>query len=94
MKVCKDRRGGSQAFQYLGALHHPLEKCIHLCRFVSFSPTCHLDDGDEVVCDQCAPGYTGDWCERYSFTQPVSKNVYNVFVFKCVITCGFRVFDM
>ncbi|KAL1287376.1 LAMA1 [Ovibos moschatus] len=30
----------------------------------NFSPTCHLDDGDEVVCDQCAPGYTGDWCER------------------------------
>uniref|UniRef100_A0A4W2BS50 Basement membrane-specific heparan sulfate proteoglycan core protein n=1 Tax=Bos indicus x Bos taurus TaxID=30522 RepID=A0A4W2BS50_BOBOX len=30
----------------------------------NFSPTCHLDDGDEVVCDQCAPGYMGDWCER------------------------------
>uniref|UniRef100_A0A287AG36 Basement membrane-specific heparan sulfate proteoglycan core protein n=1 Tax=Sus scrofa TaxID=9823 RepID=A0A287AG36_PIG len=30
----------------------------------NFSPTCHLDEGDEVVCDQCAPGYAGDWCER------------------------------
>ncbi|XP_031295017.2 laminin subunit alpha-1 isoform X1 [Camelus dromedarius] len=30
----------------------------------NFSPTCHLDDRDEVVCDQCAPGYMGDWCER------------------------------
>ncbi|CAK6447793.1 unnamed protein product [Pipistrellus nathusii] len=30
----------------------------------NFSPTCHLDDGDEVVCDQCARGYSGTWCER------------------------------
>uniref|UniRef100_A0A4X2M801 Laminin subunit alpha-1 n=1 Tax=Vombatus ursinus TaxID=29139 RepID=A0A4X2M801_VOMUR len=30
----------------------------------NFSPTCHLDDGDEVICDQCQPGYTGTWCER------------------------------
>ncbi|XP_012581228.1 PREDICTED: laminin subunit alpha-1 [Condylura cristata] len=30
----------------------------------NFSPTCHLDDGEEMVCDQCAPGYTGAWCER------------------------------
>ncbi|XP_066103211.1 laminin subunit alpha-1 [Saccopteryx bilineata] len=30
----------------------------------NFSPTCHLDDGDEVVCDQCAQGYSGTWCER------------------------------
>ncbi|XP_045637894.1 laminin subunit alpha-1 isoform X1 [Ursus americanus] len=30
----------------------------------NFSPTCHLEDGDEVVCDQCAPGYSGAWCER------------------------------
>ncbi|XP_036620494.1 laminin subunit alpha-1 [Trichosurus vulpecula] len=30
----------------------------------NFSPTCHLDDGDEVICDQCRPGYTGMWCER------------------------------
>ncbi|XP_032149235.1 laminin subunit alpha-1 [Sapajus apella] len=30
----------------------------------NFSPTCHLNDGDEVVCDQCAPGYSGAWCER------------------------------
>ncbi|XP_032166436.1 laminin subunit alpha-1 [Mustela erminea] len=30
----------------------------------NFSPTCHLENGDEVVCDQCAPGYSGAWCER------------------------------
>ncbi|XP_060056690.1 laminin subunit alpha-1 [Erinaceus europaeus] len=31
----------------------------------NFSPTCHLDgDGDEIVCDQCGPGYSGMWCER------------------------------
>ncbi|XP_021041837.1 laminin subunit alpha-1 isoform X1 [Mus caroli] len=30
----------------------------------NFSPTCHLTDGEEVVCDQCAPGYSGSWCER------------------------------
>ncbi|XP_006868776.1 PREDICTED: laminin subunit alpha-1 [Chrysochloris asiatica] len=30
----------------------------------NFSPTCHIDDGDEVRCDHCAPGYTGAWCER------------------------------
>ncbi|XP_026264666.2 laminin subunit alpha-1 [Urocitellus parryii] len=29
----------------------------------NFSPTCHLE-GDEVICDQCAPGYSGAWCER------------------------------
>ncbi|XP_058532986.1 laminin subunit alpha-1 isoform X2 [Ochotona princeps] len=29
----------------------------------NFSPTCHLVDED-IVCDQCAPGYAGDWCER------------------------------
>ncbi|XP_058412658.1 laminin subunit alpha-1 isoform X1 [Diceros bicornis minor] len=30
----------------------------------NFSPTCRLNDGDEVVCDQCAMGYSGAWCER------------------------------
>ncbi|XP_054980794.1 laminin subunit alpha-1 [Sorex araneus] len=31
----------------------------------NFSPTCHLDvDGEEMICDQCAPGYSGTWCER------------------------------
>uniref|UniRef100_A0A8C9AUH6 Laminin subunit alpha-2 n=1 Tax=Prolemur simus TaxID=1328070 RepID=A0A8C9AUH6_PROSS len=30
----------------------------------NFSPTCHLDEGDEVVCDQCAAGHSGAWCER------------------------------
>lgn len=31
----------------------------------SFSPTCHLDNGGKVICDQCPPGYAGDKCERY-----------------------------
>uniref|UniRef100_A0A8C5LLU5 Laminin subunit alpha-1 n=1 Tax=Jaculus jaculus TaxID=51337 RepID=A0A8C5LLU5_JACJA len=30
----------------------------------NFSPTCHLTNGDEMVCDQCAVGYSGAWCER------------------------------
>ncbi|XP_076992059.1 laminin subunit alpha-1 isoform X2 [Tamandua tetradactyla] len=30
----------------------------------NFSPTCHLDDRDDVVCDACAVGYSGTWCER------------------------------
>ncbi|XP_042555133.1 laminin subunit alpha-1 [Dipodomys spectabilis] len=30
----------------------------------NFSPTCHLTNEDEVLCDQCAPGYSGTWCER------------------------------
>nr|XP_023418495.1 laminin subunit alpha-1 [Cavia porcellus] len=30
----------------------------------NFSPTCHLDEEEDVVCDQCAPGYAGTWCER------------------------------
>ncbi|XP_075388834.1 laminin subunit alpha-1 isoform X1 [Tenrec ecaudatus] len=30
----------------------------------NFSPTCHVTERDEVLCDQCAPGYTGAWCER------------------------------
>nr|XP_051707390.1 laminin subunit alpha-1 isoform X1 [Oryctolagus cuniculus] len=30
----------------------------------NFSPTCHLHDGEDMVCDQCALGYAGDWCER------------------------------
>ncbi|XP_036906226.1 laminin subunit alpha-1 isoform X2 [Sturnira hondurensis] len=30
----------------------------------NFSPSCHLDDAEEVVCDQCALGYSGIWCER------------------------------
>ncbi|XP_051046860.1 laminin subunit alpha-1 [Phodopus roborovskii] len=30
----------------------------------NFSPTCHLTDGENVLCDQCAPGYSGPWCER------------------------------
>lgn len=31
----------------------------------SFSPTCHLDNGGEVICDKCLPGYAGTKCERY-----------------------------
>ncbi|XP_037662104.1 laminin subunit alpha-1 isoform X2 [Choloepus didactylus] len=30
----------------------------------NFSPTCHLEDGDDMVCDNCAVGYSGTWCER------------------------------
>ncbi|XP_010636969.1 laminin subunit alpha-1 isoform X1 [Fukomys damarensis] len=30
----------------------------------NFSPICHLDEEEDVVCDQCAPGYAGTWCER------------------------------
>ncbi|TNN27866.1 Laminin subunit alpha-1 [Liparis tanakae] len=30
----------------------------------SFSPTCHLDGGGELLCDRCQPGYTGPRCDR------------------------------
>ncbi|XP_062932695.1 laminin subunit alpha-1 [Cynocephalus volans] len=30
----------------------------------NFSPTCHLEDTNEVVCDQCAQGHAGARCER------------------------------
>ncbi|XP_077998598.1 basement membrane-specific heparan sulfate proteoglycan core protein-like isoform X2 [Glandiceps talaboti] len=30
----------------------------------NFSPTCHLDSRDNVICDDCPRGYTGDKCER------------------------------
>ncbi|KAM3839038.1 laminin subunit alpha-1 [Vipera latastei] len=30
----------------------------------NFSPTCHLDNRGEVVCDECSPGYAGVRCER------------------------------
>uniref|UniRef100_H2ZS58 Laminin subunit alpha-1 n=1 Tax=Latimeria chalumnae TaxID=7897 RepID=H2ZS58_LATCH len=30
----------------------------------SFSPTCHLDETGEVICDQCPPEYAGPRCER------------------------------
>ncbi|XP_021120891.1 laminin subunit alpha-1 isoform X2 [Heterocephalus glaber] len=30
----------------------------------NFSPTCHLDEEEDMVCDQCGPGYAGTWCER------------------------------
>ncbi|XP_058033280.1 laminin subunit alpha-1 [Ahaetulla prasina] len=30
----------------------------------NFSPTCHLDNRGEIVCDKCAPGYAGVRCER------------------------------
>lgn len=33
--------------------------------FNSFSPTCHLSNGGELLCDQCQPGYTGPRCDRY-----------------------------
>ncbi|XP_039520340.1 laminin subunit alpha-2-like, partial [Pimephales promelas] len=30
----------------------------------NFSPTCHVDGGGEVICDQCRPGYAGARCDR------------------------------
>lgn len=30
----------------------------------SFSPTCHLGEEGELLCDQCQPGYTGPRCDR------------------------------
>ncbi|XP_067337909.1 laminin subunit alpha-2 isoform X2 [Channa argus] len=32
----------------------------------SFSPTCHLSEDGELLCDQCQPGYTGPQCDRCS----------------------------
>lgn len=30
----------------------------------SFSPTCHLGEGGDLLCDRCQPGYTGPRCDR------------------------------
>ncbi|XP_015224716.1 PREDICTED: laminin subunit alpha-2 isoform X7 [Cyprinodon variegatus] len=32
----------------------------------NFSPTCHLGEGGELLCDRCQPGYTGPRCDRCS----------------------------
>uniref|UniRef100_A0A3Q4M2R1 Laminin subunit alpha-2 n=1 Tax=Neolamprologus brichardi TaxID=32507 RepID=A0A3Q4M2R1_NEOBR len=32
----------------------------------NFSPTCHLSQDGELLCDQCRPGYTGPRCDRCS----------------------------
>uniref|UniRef100_A0A3Q3KQ98 Laminin, alpha 2 n=1 Tax=Monopterus albus TaxID=43700 RepID=A0A3Q3KQ98_MONAL len=32
----------------------------------NFSPTCHLGEEGELLCDQCHPGYTGPRCNRCS----------------------------
>ncbi|XP_032440521.1 laminin subunit alpha-2 isoform X2 [Xiphophorus hellerii] len=32
----------------------------------NFSPTCHLGDKGELLCDQCQPGYTGPRCDSCS----------------------------
>ncbi|KAF6732239.1 Laminin subunit alpha-2, partial [Oryzias melastigma] len=32
----------------------------------NFSPTCHLDEDGELVCNRCQMGYTGPRCERCS----------------------------
>ncbi|EMP33411.1 Laminin subunit alpha-1 [Chelonia mydas] len=32
--------------------------------FAFFSPTCHMDNRGEVICDKCLPGYGGSRCER------------------------------
>ncbi|XP_023679312.1 laminin subunit alpha-1-like isoform X3 [Paramormyrops kingsleyae] len=39
-----------------------VEECVGLC----FSPTCHLDDEGQMMCDQCQLGHTGSRCERCS----------------------------
>uniref|UniRef100_A0AAY4DW82 Basement membrane-specific heparan sulfate proteoglycan core protein n=1 Tax=Denticeps clupeoides TaxID=299321 RepID=A0AAY4DW82_9TELE len=39
----------------------------------NFSPTCHVDSGGQLVCDQCQVGYAGPRCDRCSngyFGQP------------------------
>ncbi|XP_030260302.1 laminin subunit alpha-2 isoform X4 [Sparus aurata] len=39
----------------------------------NFSPTCHLGEEGQLLCDQCQPGYTGPRCDRCSngyFGQP------------------------
>ncbi|KAG7269219.1 hypothetical protein CRUP_037919, partial [Coryphaenoides rupestris] len=39
----------------------------------NFSPTCHLGDGGEMLCDRCQTGYTGPRCGRCAngyFGQP------------------------
>ncbi|XP_069017691.1 laminin subunit alpha-2 [Embiotoca jacksoni] len=41
----------------------------------NFSPTCHLGEEGELLCDQCQPGYTGPRCDRCSngyFGQPTT----------------------
>ncbi|XP_069813854.1 laminin subunit alpha-1 isoform X1 [Dendropsophus ebraccatus] len=30
----------------------------------NFSPTCYLSNDEDVICDQCAPGYIGAQCEK------------------------------
>ncbi|OCT76655.1 hypothetical protein XELAEV_18031856mg [Xenopus laevis] len=30
----------------------------------NFSPTCHLSSDEEVICDQCPPGYAGSRCDK------------------------------
>lgn len=37
---------------------------LHLGNHGSFSPTCHLSQDGELLCDQCRPGYTGPRCDR------------------------------
>ncbi|CAB1436742.1 unnamed protein product [Pleuronectes platessa] len=32
----------------------------------SFSPTCHLSNEGQLLCDQCEPGHTGPRCDRCS----------------------------
>ncbi|XP_008282870.1 laminin subunit alpha-2 isoform X9 [Stegastes partitus] len=32
----------------------------------NFSPTCHLGEEGELLCDRCQPGYTGPRCDRCS----------------------------
>ena len=36
----------------------------HRLHYKSFSPTCHLGEEGQLLCDQCQPGYTGPRCDR------------------------------
>uniref|UniRef100_A0A4W3J5Q3 Laminin subunit alpha-2 n=1 Tax=Callorhinchus milii TaxID=7868 RepID=A0A4W3J5Q3_CALMI len=38
--------------------------CPLLISSNNFSPTCHLNKGGEVICDQCRQGYAGPRCDR------------------------------
>lgn len=48
--------------------HHQINQQLELRQLdgnlTSFSPTCHLSKGGELLCDQCQPGYTGPRCDR------------------------------
>uniref|UniRef100_H3DG70 Laminin subunit alpha 2 n=1 Tax=Tetraodon nigroviridis TaxID=99883 RepID=H3DG70_TETNG len=47
-------------------MEHNWHKCPSSIQSRNFSPTCHLSEGGELLCDQCWPGYTGPRRERCS----------------------------